>query len=63
MKIEHKICTLSKGNVFGMTNKVLRVCAAASMRNPIPLHWDKDISLSKWLLMMWGFRWYLEPAR
>ena len=48
---------------IGMTNKVLRVCAAASMRNPIPLHWDKDISLSKGLLMMWGFRWYLEPAR
>jgi putative salt-induced outer membrane protein YdiY len=38
--------TLLKGKIFGMTNGVLRVRAAASMRNPIPLRWEEVTGLS-----------------
>jgi putative salt-induced outer membrane protein YdiY len=44
--IELKDGTLLKGKIFGMTNDVLRVRAAASMRNPIPLRWEEVTGLS-----------------
>ena len=44
--IELKDGTLLKGKIFGMTNGVLRVRAAASMRNPIPLRWEEVTGLS-----------------
>ena len=44
--IELKDGTLLKGKIFGMTNGVLRVRAAASMRNPIPLRWQEVTGLS-----------------
>jgi putative salt-induced outer membrane protein YdiY len=44
--IELKDGTLLKGEIFGMTNGVLRVRAAASMRNPIPLRWQEVTGLA-----------------
>jgi putative salt-induced outer membrane protein YdiY len=44
--IELKDGTLLKGKIFGMRNGVLRVRAAASMRNPIPLRWKEVTGLS-----------------
>ncbi|MGV7229755.1 MAG: DUF481 domain-containing protein [Nitrospirales bacterium] len=44
--IELKDGTLLKGKIFGMTNGVLRMRAAASMRNPIPLRWEEVTGLS-----------------
>jgi putative salt-induced outer membrane protein YdiY len=44
--IELKDGTLLKGKIFGMTNGVLRVRAAASMRNPIPLRWQEVTGLA-----------------
>jgi len=44
--IELKDGTLLKGKIFGMRNGVLRVRAAASMRNPIPLRWQDVTGLA-----------------
>ncbi|MDH3769744.1 MAG: DUF481 domain-containing protein [Nitrospirota bacterium] len=44
--IELKDGTLLKGKIFGMTNGVLRVRAAASMQNPIPLRWQEVTGLA-----------------
>ena len=44
--IELKDGTLLKGKIFGMTNDVLRVRAAASMRNPIPIRWQEVTGLA-----------------
>jgi putative salt-induced outer membrane protein YdiY len=44
--IELKDGTLLKGKIFGMANGVLRVRAAASMRNPIPLRWQEVTGLA-----------------
>jgi putative salt-induced outer membrane protein YdiY len=44
--IELKDGTLLKGKIFGMTNGVLRVRAAASMRNPIPIRWQEVTGLA-----------------
>lgn len=38
--------TILKGKIFGMTNGVLRVRAAASMHNPIPLRWKEVTGLA-----------------
>jgi len=44
--IELKDGTLLKGKIFGMRNGVMRVRAAASLRNPIPLRWEEINGLS-----------------
>ena len=44
--IELKDGTLLKGEIFGMTNGVLRVRAAASTRNPITLRWEEVTGLA-----------------
>lgn len=45
-QISLKDGTILKGKIFGMTNGVLRVRAAASMHNPIPLRWKEVTGLA-----------------